>query len=44
MMMGDLRQPNLYLSLFFKNNRQDYYERLSAVRAVGDWEGWSDFF
>ncbi len=44
MMMGDLRQPNLYLSLFFKNNRQSYYERLSAVRATGDWEGWLEFF
>lgn len=44
MMMGDLRQPNLYLSLFFKNNRQEYYSRLGAVRTVGDWEGWLDFF
>lgn len=44
MMMGDLRQPNLYLSLFFKNNRQEYYSRLSAVRTAGDWEGWLDFF
>lgn len=44
MMMGDLRQPNLYLSLFFKNNRQEYYERLGAVRRAGDWEGWLDFF
>lgn len=43
-MMGDLRQPNLYLSLFFKNNRTAYYERLSAVRTTGDWEGWLDFF
>lgn len=44
MMMGDLRQPNLYLSLFFKNNRQEYYTRLGAVRTAGDWEGWLDFF
>ena len=44
MMMGDLRRPNLYLSLFFKNNRTEYYERLSAVRTSGDWEGWIDFF
>lgn len=43
-MMGDLRQPNLYLSLFFKNNRTAYYERLGAVRATGDWEGWLEFF
>lgn len=44
MMMGDLRQPILYISLFFKNNRQEYYSRLSAVRTMGDWEGWLDFF
>ncbi len=44
MMMGDLRQPNLYLSLYFKNNRSAYYERLSAVRSSGDWEGWLEFF
>lgn len=44
MMTGDLRQPNLYLSLFFKNNRPAYYERLNAVRTTGDWEGWLEFF
>ncbi len=43
-MMGDLKQPLLYLSLFFKNNRQEYYNRLSAVRQTGDWEGWLEFF
>ncbi len=43
-MMGDLRQPNLYLSLFFKNNRQEYYSRLGAVRTTGDWGGWLDYF
>jgi Fic family protein len=42
--MGDLKQPLLYLSLFFKNNRQEYYDRLSAVRQTGDWEGWMRFF
>jgi Fic family protein len=42
--MGDLKQPLLYLSLFFKNNRQEYYDRLSAVRQTGDWEGWMQFF
>ena len=42
--MGDLKQPLLYLSLFFKNNRQQYYEGLNAVRQTGDWEGWLDFF
>lgn len=44
MMMGDLQQPNLYLSLYFKNNRTAYYQHLSAVRTAGNWEGWLDFF
>ena len=39
-----LRQPLLYLSLFFKRHRDDYYRRLNAVRIDGDWEGWLDFF
>jgi Fic family protein len=34
----------LYLSLFFKRHRSDYYARLNAVRVDGDWEGWLDFF
>ncbi|MDA3799204.1 MAG: Fic family protein [Kiritimatiellae bacterium] len=43
-MMGDIREPNLYLSLFFKNNRNAYYEKLGGVRTAGDWEGWLKFF
>lgn len=39
-----LRQPLLYLSLFFKRHQAEYYRRLGAVRADGDWEGWLDFF
>lgn len=39
-----LSKPLLYLSLFFKRHRDDYYRRLGAVRADGDWEGWTDFF
>jgi Fic family protein len=42
--MGDLKQPLLYLSLYFKNNRQEYYNRLNAVRQTGDWEDWLKFF
>ncbi len=41
---GALREPILYLSLFFKKNRQAYYELLDRVRASGDWEAWLDFF
>ncbi|HMR74318.1 MAG TPA: Fic family protein, partial [Polyangiaceae bacterium] len=39
-----LNKPLLYLSLFFKRHRSDYYGRLAAVRTNGDWEGWTDFF
>lgn len=39
-----LRQPMLYLSLFFKTHRKVYYELLNRVRMEGDWEAWLDFF
>lgn len=39
-----LSEPLLYLSLFFKRHRDEYYERLGAVRTGGDWEGWLSFF
>jgi Fic family protein len=41
---GVLREPLLYLSLFFKQNRQAYYEHLQAVREHGAWEQWTEFF
>ena len=39
-----LQKPVLYLSHYFKRHRQEYYERLQAVRDSGDWEGWLEFF
>ena len=39
-----LREPILYLSLYFKMHRQYYYELLNNVRMTGDWEAWLDFF
>jgi Fic family protein len=39
-----LSSPLLYLSLFFKRHRDEYYRRLAAVRTEGDWEGWLVFF
>jgi len=39
-----LTKPLLYLSLFLKRHRQDYYRRLDRVRVDGDWEGWLEFF
>jgi Fic family protein len=41
---GALRQPLLYLSLYFKQNRQQYYELLQKVRLTGEWEAWLSFF
>ncbi len=39
-----LSEPLLYLSLYFKRNRDEYYERLQRVRVDGDWEGWLKFY
>ena len=39
-----LSRPLLYLSLFLKTHREEYYRRLSAVRTDGDWEGWLSYF
>ncbi len=41
---GILKYPLLYLSLYFKRHRQEYYRLLNAVRTEGDWEAWLDFF
>jgi Fic family protein len=41
---GLLKEPLLYLSLFFKKHRQTYYDRLNQVRLSGDWESWLQFF
>ncbi len=39
-----LDEPLLYLSLFFKEHRSDYYDLLMDVRFKGDWESWIKFF
>jgi Fic family protein len=41
---GVLREPLLYLSLYFKTHRSEYYDHLQRVRLQGDWEGWLRFF
>ena len=41
---GALRHPLLYLSLYLKQHRGDYYDLLNHVRRTGDWEGWLAFF
>jgi Fic family protein len=39
-----LGNPLLYLSLYFKQNRSEYYRLLDVVRKEGDCEAWIDFF
>ena len=41
---GVLTRPLLYLSLYFKEHRAEYYRMLDRVRLEGDWEAWVDFF
>jgi Fic family protein len=42
--LGVLHRPLLYLSTFLKRHRTEYYDRLTAIRIEGDWEGWLRFF
>lgn len=41
---GILRRPVLYLSLYLKINRIEYYDRLGEVRNKGNYEQWIKFF
>jgi Fic family protein len=41
---GILKEPLLYLSLYFKTKRADYYRLLQEVRERGSWETWLEFF
>jgi len=41
---GILREPILYLSLYFKTHRHQYYDLLQQIRDRGDWESWLGFF
>ncbi len=41
---GALTEPLLYLSLYFKENRETYYGLLQEVRETGVWEKWVNFF
>lgn len=39
-----LREPLLYLSLYLKTHREDYYRLMQEVRQRGAWEAWLEFF
>jgi len=41
---GIMKEPLLYLSLYFKKNRSLYYDHLQHIRETGDWEEWVKFF
>jgi Fic family protein len=41
---GALSRPLLYLSLYLKAHRAEYYDRLTAIRQQGHWEPWLKFF
>lgn len=41
---GVLKEPILYLSLYLKARRDDYYRLLQEVRTDGSWEAWMEFF
>lgn len=41
---GVLRRPLLYLSSYFKQYRDEYYDLLQGIRMKGDWESWLKFF
>ena len=41
---GMLSEPLLYLSLYLKQHRAEYYALLDRVRREGDWEAWLEFF
>lgn len=41
---GMLTEPLLYLSLYLKERRAEYYSLLDLVRSDGDWEAWLRFF
>lgn len=39
-----LKEPLLYLSLYFRQHRAEYYRLLGQIRTDGDWEAWLAFF
>jgi Fic family protein len=41
---GILARPLLYLSIYLKQHREEYYSLLQEIRIEGDWESWLKFF
>jgi len=42
--IGLIQSPMFYISAFFEENRDEYYERLLSISRDGDWTGWCVFF
>jgi Fic family protein len=41
---GMISRPLLYLSLYFKQHKKEYYNVLQRVRTHGEWEKWLEFY
>jgi Fic family protein len=41
---GILAEPLLYLSIYLKRHREEYYRILNEIRTDGAWEAWLRFF
>jgi Fic family protein len=41
---GFIQSPMFYISAYFEDNRDEYYDRLLAVSKNNDWTGWCIFF
>ena len=41
---GLIQSPMFYISAFFEQNKDEYYERLLAISRDNDWSGWCRFF
>lgn len=39
-----LSSPVFYLSEYFENNRDEYYQKLRNITNNGDWQSWIEFF
>lgn len=42
--LGVISAPHFYISKYFEEHKDEYIERMRAVSADGDWEGWTAFF
>ncbi len=42
--VGLIHRPMFYISAYFEENREEYYDRLLAVSRNADWSGWCVFF